>query len=86
MNELLTLVEETAVWAVNSFVNESIDCTLEGILWGILNNQNYQIQLMYGVLKDGLSEQSRDNIWSFDGLIPVPGPVGPSFGRPTALP
>ena len=25
MNELLTLVEETAVWAVNSFVNESID-------------------------------------------------------------
>ena len=62
------------------------DCTLEGILWGILNNQNYQIQLMYGVLKDGLSGQSRDNIWSFDGLIPVPGPVGPSLGRPTALP
>ncbi len=30
--------------------------------------------------------ESRDNIWSFDGLIPVPGPVGPSLGRPTALP
>ncbi len=30
--------------------------------------------------------KSRGNIWSFDGLIPVPGPVGPSLGRPTALP
>ena len=30
--------------------------------------------------------ESRGNIWSFDGLIPVPGPVGPSLGRPTALP
>jgi hypothetical protein len=27
-----------------------------------------------------------DDVGSFGGLIPVFGPVGPSLGRPTALP
>jgi hypothetical protein len=30
--------------------------------------------------------KGRHELETFDGLIPVPGPVGPSLGRPTVLP
>ncbi len=36
------------------------DCTLEGILWEIVNNQNYQIQQMYEVLSLGMDEPVND--------------------------
>ena len=62
------------------------DCTLEGILWGILNNQNYQIQLMYGVLKDGGLPSSNDCVIGIPQSNPntrtVTTPVPPSTLSP----
>jgi hypothetical protein len=43
-----------------SSADVSDDCTLEGILRDIIGNQNYQIQIMYGVLKDGGFPKSND--------------------------
>jgi hypothetical protein len=45
---------------VSSSADVSDDCTLEGILRDIIGNQNYQIQIMYGVLKDGGFPKSND--------------------------
>ncbi len=45
---------------VSSSADVSDDCILEGILRDIIGNQNYQIQIMYGVLKDGEFPQLND--------------------------
>ncbi len=37
----------------NTSADVSDDCPLDAILRDIIGNQNYQIQVMYGVLKDG---------------------------------
>jgi hypothetical protein len=38
----------------------SDDCSLDAILRDIIGNQNYQIQIMYGVLKDGGFPETND--------------------------
>ena len=43
---------KTGVIHCASLADDTDDCAIENILREIINNQNYQIQLMYEVLKD----------------------------------
>ncbi len=51
---------KTGVLDCPSLVEETDDCTLEGILYDIVNNQNYQIQQMYGVLNSDMKDEAND--------------------------
>ena len=51
---------KTGVLVCPSLVEETDDCTLEGILYDIVNNQNFQIQQMYGVLNSDMKDEVND--------------------------
>ena len=51
---------KTGSLSCSNLADTTDDCTLEGILWDIVNNQNYQIQQMFEVLSLGMDEPVND--------------------------
>ena len=51
---------KTGSLSCSNLADTTDDCTLEGILWEIVNNQNYQIQQMFEVLSLGMDEPVND--------------------------